>query len=93
MAEPQTQPAADPRKAMHELLFDKAAEINRRLQERIDSVAEDLNTGNACGVIGAIEGAEQEIRAMRVLILLARDEFNPTTTQGGQYARKETDPS
>jgi hypothetical protein len=75
--------------AVRALLFDKAAEINRRLQERIDSVAEDLNAGNACGVIGAIEGAEQEIGVMRALMLLARDEFNQTTTQGGQYARKE----
>lgn len=71
---------------MRELLFDKAAEINRRLQERIDSVAEDLNTGNACGVIGAIEGAEQEIGAIRVLMLLARDEFSPATN-GGNYVR------
>ena len=62
------------------LLFDKAAAANLRLQNRIDAAAEDLGRSNALGVIGAIEGADEDIKAIRAFMLLIRDHF-PHPTQ------------
>ena len=70
---------ANPEERIRSLLFDKAAAANRRLLDRIDAVAEELGRNNALGVIGAIEGADEDIKAIRAFMLLIRDHFPPTT--------------
>jgi hypothetical protein len=82
MQAPNNHPAsieASPEEQIRSLLFDKAAAANRRLLDRIDAVAEDLGRNNALGVIGAIEGADEDIKALRAFMLLVRDHFPHTT--------------
>lgn len=63
------------------MLFDNAAKAERRLQDRIDSAADDLEKENFLGVIGAIEGAEEDIGLIRTCMTLIRDHFPPTTKE------------
>ena len=66
---------ASPEEAIRSLLFDKAAAVYRQLLDRIDAVAEDLGRSNALGAIGALEGAEGDIEAIRAFMVLVRDHF------------------
>lgn len=65
--------------AIRSLLFDNAAAAHRRTIDRIDAVAEELGRNNALGVIGALEGAEEDIAFIRTCMTLIRDHFQPTT--------------
>jgi hypothetical protein len=76
------QRAGDPANPVDEvrlLLFNQAAGITKRLNQRLADVAEDIAVSNALGAIGAIEGAEREIEKLRSLMILVRDNFTKTT--------------
>jgi hypothetical protein len=81
MSQPQSNSnQAGAEEQVRSLLFDRAAAVHRRLLDRIDAAAEDLGKSNALGVIGAIEGAEEDIKAIRAFMVLVRDHF-PLTTE------------
>jgi len=61
--------------AIRAQLFDNAAEAHRRTLDRIDAVADALGRNNALGVIGALEGAEEDIAFVRSCMILIRDHF------------------
>lgn len=65
--------------ALRSLLFDIAAKTQRQIIARIDAAAEGLGTANALRVIGAIEGAEEDLRIIRFCMVLVRDHLPPTT--------------
>jgi len=70
MTEPNPQP--------HELderirlrILERATEINTKLLARLSTAAEDLNLGRHRAALGALDGIEKQIHAMRTLLLLA----------------------
>jgi hypothetical protein len=69
----------DPKEAIRAQLFDNAAQAHRRIIDRIDACAEELGRSNALGVIGALEGAKEDIKLIRTLMVLLRDHFSTTT--------------
>lgn len=70
---------ANPVDEVRLLLFNQAAGITMRLNQRLADAAEDISVSNALGAIGAIEGAEKEIEKLRILMILVRDNFTKTT--------------
>jgi hypothetical protein len=72
-----TPPGAN--EALRLLLFDIAAKAHRLIIDRIDAAAEGLGTINALRVIGALEGAEEDLRVIRFCMTLVRDHLPPTT--------------
>ena len=75
---PETTPT-DPKQAIRAQLFDNAAQAHRRMLDRFDSASDALGRSNALGVIGSLEGAEEDIGLIRSLMVLIRDHFSTTT--------------
>jgi hypothetical protein len=62
----------DPDPALRQAVLEKATAINVKLQDRFQTVAEDLAAGEHLAAIGGLDGIECEINTMRSFLLLLR---------------------
>ena len=51
-------------------ILDRVKEINTKLLARLSTAAEDLNVNRHRAALGALDGIEKQIHAMRTLLLL-----------------------
>ena len=66
-------PPDSPEEALRARLFEKARTYNNRLVERTTHVAGHLDSREALGVIGSLDGAEKDIESLRTLMSLIRE--------------------
>lgn len=64
-----------PTKAIRNLLFRKAEEINERLLTRLQDAAAHLSRNENRAVIGALAGMEADVDRIRTFMVLIRDHF------------------
>jgi len=57
--------------AIHRRIVARATEINAKLLARLTTAAEDLGLGRCRAALGALDGIEKQIHAMRTLLQLA----------------------
>jgi hypothetical protein len=71
MTEPNNQPQPhDLDEAIRIRILDRAKAINTSLLSRLSTAAEDLDAGQHRAALGGLGGIEDEIHAMRSLLLL-----------------------
>ena len=71
--------------AIREVIFRNADTLNQILVRRFGDVADHLSRQEDRAVIGALEGAEADVRKMRNLMLLLRDYFAPPSEERGMH--------
>lgn len=69
----------NPDDAVRARLFKHCETLNARIAERVAHAAGHLANGKATGVLGALDGAEEDLRTIWVLMLFLRDYIPPTT--------------
>jgi len=62
----------DPDPVLRQAVLEKATAINAKLQDRLQTVAEDLAAGQHLAAIGGLDGIEREVGTMRSFLLLLR---------------------
>jgi hypothetical protein len=76
---PASLPRVDPEDSLRNLLFEHAAKLNLRINQRIEYAAGHFANGNADGVLGSLDGADNDIATIRILMMFVRDNLPPTT--------------
>jgi hypothetical protein len=73
--------------AIRARLLRNADELNRKLLARFAEVRNHLSENNPLAALGALEGTETEVKRIRSLLLLMRDDFPMPAENAGKEGK------